>query len=238
MSSNSLQIATGRLWILKNFNLFSSLTDTELAELAAESQVIELGKNDHVCMSGVKHTHAYILKEGMVRMVVTHSNGKRLTVGILKPGDLIGDIDLFENEIPAGESAEAMGKVTLYAVRLDYLRQLFKNKPEFVIALHKIVGDRRTELINRMQDVLFLTVPERLSRLLLKLADEFPGTTASGRRFVNFKMTHRELAELIGSNREAVSATLAKWQKHGVLSKVKGFLVLKDEVKLRAQLKS
>jgi CRP/FNR family transcriptional regulator, cyclic AMP receptor protein len=224
-----------RLWVLRNFDLFKGLSDAELAELAAESRLIEFGKNSHVCMSGVQHTHAYLIKEGNVRIVMTHPNGKRLTLGILKPGELIGDIELLSNSLATGESAETMGPVVLYAVPLDVLRRLITNKPEFTLTISKIVGDRRTDIINRMQDVLFMTVPQRLSRLLLKLADDFPGETKSGRRFLNLKITHAELSDLIGANREAVSATLVKWKSAGIAESVKGYLVLKDESLLRDQ---
>lgn len=234
MSSPAL-LSDRRLWVLRNFDLFKALTDDELFELASASRLIEFGKNSHVCMSGVQHTHAYLIKEGNVRLVMTHPNGKRLTLGILKPGELIGDIELLSNSLALGESAETMGPVTLYAVPLDVLRKLITNKPEFTLTISKIVGDRRTEIINRMQDVLFMTVPQRLSRLLLKLAEDFPGQTKSGRRFLNLKITHAELADLIGANREAVSSTLAKWKTAKIAESVKGYIVLRDEVALTDQ---
>jgi hypothetical protein len=46
---------------------------------------------------------------------------------------------------------------------------------------------------------------------------------------VNIKLTHAELADLIGSNREAVSATIAKWKATGgPIDVVKGFIVIKN----------
>jgi CRP/FNR family transcriptional regulator len=87
--------------------------------------------------------------------------------------------------------------------------------------------------MNRMQDVLFLTVEQRLARLILRLADEFPGTATSGKRFVNIRLTHQELADLIGSNREAVSATLARLRRARCVNAVRGFLVLGNEDALR-----
>jgi CRP-like cAMP-binding protein len=234
MSASAVLSSDSRLWVLRNFDLFKSLTNDELIELAQVSNVLEFDRNKHICMSGVKHTHAYLIKEGHVRVVSTHPNGKRLTLGILRPGELIGDVDLFGNELPTGESAEAMEKTKLYAVPLDHLHRLIHNKPELTFALTKMVGDRRSEIVNRIQDVLFLTVPQRLARLISRLAEQFPGETKSGKRFINMKITHAELADLIGSNREAVSATLAKWKKGGPVDTVKGFIVIRDEAQLTA----
>ncbi len=235
MSASQVLSPDRRLWVLRNFDFFKSLSAEELTMLAHESRLVEFGRNSHICMSGVKHTHAYLIKEGNVRVVSTNAQGKRLTVGILKPGELIGDIDLFENELPVGQSAEAIGNCTLYAVPLDTVKRLILGKPEMIFALSKLIGERQTQIINQMQDVLFLTVPQRLAKLIQRLANEFPGETKSGRRFVNIKLTHAELADLIGSNREAVSATIAKWKSNGgPIDIVKGFIVVRDDQGLQS----
>jgi len=229
MSLNSAVQPDRRLWILRNFDLFKSVREQDLEELVNSSHIVAFGRNDHICMSGVQHTHAYLVKEGNVRIVHRHSTGKRLTLGILKPGELIGDIDLFNHELPLGESAEAIGTVKLYAVPVELLKRVILNSPSTTLTLSKMTGDRRTDLVNLIQDVLFLTVPQRLAKLVLRLSKDFPGTSKSGRPFVNFKLTHAELADLIGSNREAVSATLVKWKQAGITESVKGFLVIKNE---------
>ncbi len=228
MSLNSSIQSDRKLWVLRNFDLFQSLRDQELEELLRASRIVHFDRNDHICMAGVQHTHAYLVKEGNVRIVYNHPTGKRLTLGILKPGELIGDIDLFHNELPLGESAEAIGNVQLYAVPIDILRKTILNNSEVTLRMSKMIGDRRTEVVNLMQDVLFLTVPQRLSKLILRLQKEFPGTTKNGRPFVNLKLTHAELADLVGSNREAVSATLSKWKQAGIVDVVKGFAVIRD----------
>jgi CRP-like cAMP-binding protein len=228
MSLNSAVQPDRRLWVLRNFDLFKSVQDKDLEELLRSSRVVNFDRNDHICMSGVQHTHAYLVKEGNVRIVHHHATGKRLTLGILKPGELIGDIDLFNHELPLGESAEAIGSVQLYAVPIELLKRVIMNSPATTLKLSKVTGERRNDLVNLIQDVLFLTVPQRLARLLLRLGREFPGTTKSGRQYVNLKLTHAELADLVGSNREAVSATLGKWKQLGLAESVKGFLVIKN----------
>ena len=95
-----------------------------------------------------------------------------------------------------------------------------------------MTGTRRTDLVNLIQDVLFLTVPQRLAKLIIRLSNEFPGQTKNGRTFVNLKLTHAEMADLVGSNREAVSATLGKWKTGGVVESIKGYFVIKDSESL------
>ena len=58
------------------------------------------------------------------------------------------------------------------------------------------------------------------------------GSTKNGRDYVNLKLTHAEMADLVGSNREAVSATLSKWKQAGVVEIIKGYAVIKNPDRL------
>lgn len=225
-------VDSARLWYIRNVDLFRNLPEPDLAKLAGEAKLVEFGRGQEICASGTGNRFAHIIKEGNVRLIMHSPSGKQLTVAILKPGDVIGGADLFGTET-GGESAEALSPCVLYQVPVDLLRKLATESSDFSLRINKEVNKSRMLVMNRMQDVLFLTVQERLSRLILRLADEFPGTTTSGKRFVNIRLTHQELADLIGANREAVSATLIKLRKSKCVQSVHGFLVLSNESALR-----
>jgi CRP/FNR family transcriptional regulator, cyclic AMP receptor protein len=227
-----MAIDSSRLWYIRNVDLFRNLPEAELEELAQAAQLVEFSRGQEICASGTGNKFAHVIKEGNVRLVMHSPSGKRLTVAILKPGDVIGGSDLFGTET-GGESAEALSPAVLYRVPVDLLLKFAKERAEFSLRINKEVNKNRMLVMNRMQDVLFLTVQERLARLILRLADEFPGVTTSGKRFVNIRLTHQELADLIGANREAVSATLIKLRKSKCVNAVQGFLVLADEKTLR-----
>lgn len=224
---------SARLWYIRNVDLFRNLPEPDLAQLAGEAKLVEFGRGQEICASGTGNRFAHIIKEGNVRLIMHSPSGKQLTVAILKPGDVIGGADLFGTET-GGESAEALSPCVLYQVPVDLLLKLAQESSEFSLRINKEVNKSRMLVMNRMQDVLFLTVQERLSRLILRLADEFPGTTTSGKRFVNIRLTHQELADLIGANREAVSATLIKLRKSKCVQSVHGFLVLSNEADLKS----
>jgi CRP/FNR family transcriptional regulator len=221
-----------RLWYIRNVDLFASLPDTDLEEVVRRASIVEFGRGQEICASGTGNQNAYIIKEGNVRLLMHSPSGKQLTVAILKPGDVIGGSDLFGTE-SRGESAEAISSTRLLQVPVEALRNLAKERSEFALRINKEVNKNRLLLANRMQDVLFLTVQERLARLIVRLAEEFPGETTSGKRFVNIRLTHQELADLIGANREAVSTALIKFRKSKCVNSVHGFLVLANEEALR-----
>jgi CRP/FNR family cyclic AMP-dependent transcriptional regulator len=223
-----------KLWYIRNIDLLAHLSDAELASLGEMVTQVEFARGQEVCVSGAGTQIAYVIREGAVRLVLHTAAGKRLTVAILKAGEMFGNTGLVAADEP-GESAEAMTGCVLYAVPSEQLRALALRNADFALEVTKIVDDHRRQIVNRVQDVLFLTVQERVSRLLLRLADEFPGTATSGRRFVNIRLTHAEIADLIGSNREAVSACLVRLRKAKLVASVKGFLVLGDEAGLKRE---
>lgn len=223
---------TSRLWYIRNVELFQSLKDEDIEAISSQSTCVDFVRGQEICASGTGNRYAYIIRSGNVRLIMHSPSGKQLTVAILKPGDVIGGSDLFGTETQ-GESAEAISPCTLFKVPVDLLFSFAKDRPEFSLRINKEVNKSRMLVMNRMQDVLFLTVMERLGRLILRLADEFPGTTTSGKRFVNIRLTHQEFADLIGANREAVSATLIKMRRSRCVSSVQGYLVLIDEEALK-----
>ena len=89
-----------------------------------------------------------------------------------------------------------------------------------------------TEIQNKLEDLLFKGVNARLSHTLLRLSEEYGDTEAEGVK-IRFKMTHQELANLIGATRETTSLALGDLEKQGLLSKERGHITLKDIERLR-----
>ena len=225
-------MAESKLWYIRRFNFFPALTEQEKVELATHSRMIECKRGLPVHLSEADSDRAYLIKKGTVKMSIRSPNGKKLTVAILQPGEIIGEMAVLGDDEP-GEIAEAMSDSLLCEVSAPFLRELLHRRPELALQITKLVGLRRKQIRNRIQDVLFLTVSQRIARLLLKLADEFPGETTGGRRFINLRIKHKDIADLVGSNREAVSFCLSRFNRDGLAKPVKRYLVLTDEEGLR-----
>ena len=71
---------------------------------------------------------------------------------------------------------------------------------------------RRRELENKVEALVFRDVSSKLAELLVKLAGEYGVDDARG-TLVALKITHQELANLIGSTRETVSLTLSQFKR-------------------------
>lgn len=225
---------TSALHYIRRLNFFPELTEDEKAELAAHSRMLKCLRGHPIHISGTGDDAFWLIKEGKVRLSILGAGGKKITVALLGPGEIIGEMAVAGLEGYA-EIAEALTGCVLCQVPTEYFRRIVNRRPDLSLHITKLVGLRRRQIANRIQDVLFLTVPQRVARLLLRLADEFPGTTVRGRRYVNLRLTHQEMADLIGSNREAVTAALRRLDRLGYAKPVKRFWVLVDEDSLKRE---
>ena len=72
---------------------------------------------------------------------------------------------------------------------------------------------------------MFLDVPTRLARTLVKLADQH-GREVEGGVQLRIRITHRELGDLIGATRETTTATMNRFQRDGLVGRKQGKLLI------------
>jgi CRP-like cAMP-binding protein len=92
---------------------------------------------------------------------------------------------------------------------------------------------RRRELENKVEALVFRDVSSKLAELLVKLAGEYGVDDARG-TLVALKITHQELANLIGSTRETVSLTLSQFKRKRLIATEGRKVIISDTEALRA----
>ena len=95
------------------------------------------------------------------------------------------------------------------------------------------MGERRKQIETKLEHLVFRDVQAKLAALLLELGDEYGVEHEDGLQ-IGLKITHQEMANLIGSTRETISLTLAQFKKKNILSMNGRTVVLLDQEGLRA----
>jgi len=96
----------------------------------------------------------------------------------------------------------------------------------------KLVGFRRKVLEIRLNDLLFKSAPARLARLLLYLAEEYGQAPPAG-PWLALRLSHQEIANMIGIARETVSTFMSEWKKEGWIDYTQRQIVIKSPENLR-----
>jgi CRP-like cAMP-binding protein len=157
----------------------------------------------------------YLLKKGRIRIASSAPSGKEVTFEILDPGEIFGELEALEG-FPREALAETLDDSLICAIRREDFTRYLREHPDLMVKLTKLIGFRLRKIRSRVEDLVFRDVPARLAHLLLDLkkTDGFP--EGAGIR-LGVKLTHQEMANLIGCSRETVSATLGQFRERRLI---------------------
>lgn len=184
-------------------------------ELASRSKMITAKRGERITVKTTAVGHAYLVKEGHLRVLRSSPDGRAISLDILEPGDVIGITPVMTEDSDA-DSAEAMEDVLFCRLPASMLRDALEKNPGLALHYSKRIGLRRKSLETRLMDIAFCTVKVRLARLLLELSNRF-GEPSGDRTLIKLKLTHQELGDMIGSNREAANRAVSALVDAGIV---------------------
>ena len=221
-----------KLWYLKNIEICRQLTDEEIRMIHDHSVMREIKKGEVLYLQGSSGTSVYILKEGAVKITRLTPQGKEITLDIFKAGSIFGEMPIIELEERA-ESAEAIEDGVICIIKKEDFDFIMRQVPFLSSQITKILGHRRYNIENKLINLLFSTVEQRLARALLNLVDDFGIADGDG-YLLKIKLTHRDYAALTASTRETVTSTLNKFRNEGIISYEGKHIVIQSLERLRA----
>jgi len=172
----------------------------------------------------------YIVRCGRARAVREHSGGRVITLATFGPGDIFGELALFEDERRSA-TVEAIEPTSVVAVLGPDMRRLMVEHPGISARLVIALGRRLRETNERLTRQSFQTVQSRVAVVLSELVAQELADGGSGD--VLLVATQADLAQLAGSSRESASRFLAVLERAGVISQGRGRLVVHDPEALK-----
>jgi CRP/FNR family cyclic AMP-dependent transcriptional regulator len=205
---------------LKKFELWSVLTEDEYKELHVLDNYKEFQEGEFVYFEAFNHNQIYFIKNGYIRIGFLDAKGNRTIKDILKPGGFFGQIGLETSNLN-GEFAQALkSSVSLCSFTIDNFLNILKKKPQLAIKYSKLTGLRMKRFENRLINILQKDAKTRLLLFLNQLRmDNSANRQVSGTEVIipNY-LTHDEIAQLIGTSRQTVTALLNELKEEGILS--------------------
>lgn len=208
-------LSQGKHWFIKSISLFSDLSDSELLEMERVTRMQEVKKRQPIYLPGDPSTTIYLLKKGRVKIAGSSPSGKEVTYEILEPGEIFGELDAMEGS-PHDMMAEALDDVVICAIKRDDFDRYVQKHPHLNLRLTKLIGFKFRKLESRLADLVCRDVHARLAHLLLDLSKTSGSPHGHGIR-INAKLTHHEMANLIGCARETVSTILGEFRDNGLI---------------------
>lgn len=204
-----------KLWYLKRVNLFKGMSKEEMEQMARVVNEKSFHKKERIYFPGEPGRNIYLLKKGIVKISKITSDGRELTLTYLKPGEIFGELEAIE-EIARDTQAEAHSDLLICVLRREDLMRMVEMKPKLGIRLSKLIGFRRRVIENRLENLIFRSIPQRLAALLLELSRDFGESTDASIK-ITLSLTHQELANLIGSARPTLTDILNEFRIKGLI---------------------
>ena len=204
-----------KVWYLRQNRLFAEAAGAGAEQSHGIFTMFTLARGARVFDQGDSNRVVYLIKRGRVRIARETEDGKDVTVALLGPGDLFGEETLFDAR-PRTTVAIVLEDVLLCSSRAQDLFALLLSDPAVAVNVAKILSERLDYAHATMEDLAYAKVGDRIVHLYSKLAAEH-GVAVEGGTRVDVRLTHADVASLVGSTRETVSAELAKLVEAGRL---------------------
>ncbi len=216
--------------LLGRVPVFSTLEHEDLERIAQLAVPRAFEPGQIVFREGDASDTCYIVRSGRARAVREHPDGRTITLATFAPGDIFGELAMFEDELRSA-TVEAVQRTSVVAVLGPDMRRLMVEHPEISIRLVVALGRRLRETNERLAKQSFQTVQSRVAVVLSELVGQAVGT-GEPEREVLLTATQADLAKLAGSSRESASRFLAVLERAGVISQGRGRLVVHDPAAL------
>jgi CRP-like cAMP-binding protein len=202
-------------WYLSKCDLFSRLHPEELRLLESRSRTRKVKRGETVYLPADAADGVLLVVSGRIKICHLTNDGKQSIFVFVEPGEIFGELSVVD---PGSrqEYAEAVEATQLVLIPREEVQRMMMAHPELTMGITKLIGMRRRRVERRLRNLLFHSNRERLVHLLLELVEQY-GRRAEGGYELNIKLSHQEMANIIGSTRETVTVVLGELQREGLI---------------------
>lgn len=178
---------------------------------------LRLSPDTLVFEQGRPHSGIFVIEQGSVRTFYASPNGKEITLAYWTEGHFVGGPELFGRGSHVW-SAEAASACVLSWIPGHLLRALALQNSSFAMGLIDALIVKGRCYSSLAQILATKPARGRLAELLLTLAERSAIPGARKDLEVPRHVTHEQLAAIIGSTRQWVTATLGRFARDGFVS--------------------
>jgi CRP/FNR family transcriptional regulator len=170
----------------------------------------------------------YVLKKGMVRLISLSGQGRETILHILKPDEVFGELLLSEEKRLFTAIATEDSLVTI--ISQESFVELLSAVPTVALNFIRLLSKRLATVERGLAEFSHTWSYHRLARVLLQLSEKYGQEVPSG-TLINVRLTHEDLANLIGTSRETVTTQLSKFTRMGLLKReARHFIVARSKL--------
>lgn len=213
--------------------MLSRIAKRDLEALAAAAHERHYRHGEVIFRKDDPGDQFHVIMEGKVRIVLPSPDGEEVTLAILGPSEIFGELSLLDGE-PRSATAIAGEDARTVVIKREDFSAWLATRPAAAITLLETLSRRLRRSDDLLADVAFLNVPGRLAKKLVDLARLYGRDGPPGQP-VQVRLTQGELASTIGVTRESVNKHLRYFSSQGWVAVSKGRITIRDAHALEEQ---
>jgi len=191
--------------LLREQPLFSGLSAEIIERLSSHAVIKEVKRGTTIFAKGDVGNSLFAVCEGSVKMTSPSADGKDAVFNLIHEGAIFGEIALLDGRPRTADAVAATDCQLMVIDRRDFL-PLLRSQQELAIKIIDVLCERLRRTSEQVEDIMFLDLPGRLAKALLRLTDDASRTDRK------LTMTQGEIGEIIGMSRESTNKQLRDWQ--------------------------
>lgn len=211
--------------------LFEAMKPDELDEVLKLSSERRVPRGASLFQKGDAGSSMMAVLAGRVRVSSVSAEGKEITLNVINPGEVFGEIALLDGK-PRSADCSAIEETTLLVLERRHFLPFLRRNEDLYLRLLAVLCEKLRRTSMALEELALFDLPARLARVLLKLASDYGRQGAKGIR-IDVKMSQRDLSNLVASSRESVNKQLRVWRDDGVVDLDAGYLILRRPEELR-----
>src|SRR4051795_2585078 len=212
--------------LLGRVPVFEELADDDLRRVAEVTVPRRFAAGEVVFREGDDSDTCYVVNAGHARAIREHPDGRQITLATFGPGDIFGELAMFDDERRSA-TVEAADELEGLGILGNDMRRLLRRHPDMAVKLVISLGRRLRAANERLARQSFQTVQSRVAAVLAQLVERAREEGADDGD-VLLVATQAEVAQLAGSSRESASRFLAVLERAGIVSQGRGRLTVHE----------
>lgn len=222
------------LFLIEHIPFFRGLTPAELEPVGPLFQERRYKKGTPIFFEDDEGNEFYIIISGTVKIYRMDGN-KEFILAVFREGDFFGEMALLQPEKFRSATAQALEPTIVYVLQRKVFYQLLESNAKLTLRILEVTMDRLRIANEKIEDLTFLDVRSRILRNILRLARDYGVQTPQG-ILVDFKLTHQQIADMVGAVRETVTKVLLELQDDHLIDIDKKRIVIKDITRFEAKI--
>lgn len=206
---------------------FAHMNVDEVDEIIGFAAERRLSKGSVIFTKGDPGTSMMAVLTGRVRVSAVSVDGKEVTLNVIGPGEIFGEIALLDGKPRSADASALEDTVLMVVERRQFLPFLLRNET-LLERLLVVLCDRLRRTSLALEEIALFDLTARLARLIVKLSQDYGRLQSDGAVRIDLKLSQRDLATLVASSRESVNKQLRGWREQGLVEQTAGYLVVKN----------